>query len=452
MEETTSGKSATPGTGEPTLRRSVTLWQMTLYATGGMLGAGIYGLIGQVAAEMGSAIWLAFLLSLVAAGLTGLSYASLGSRYPRAGGAAYITHRAYGRNLLTHVVGLTVACSGFTSIAAGARVVGENLQALPGLEGLPTGMLAFTYLAIVGAIVYRGIRESMWVNVACTLVEAGGLLLVIAVGVRFWGSANLLEFPVGAETEAGLPLVLLVQGVVLTFYAFLGFEDSINVAEELKNPRRDLPYGLVMALILTVVIYMCVAITAVSVVPWQELAEANAPLAEVVTRAAPWVPAWVFIAVTIFAVANTGLINYVTASRLLFGMSRDKHLPRALSTVHPVRRTPYVAIGLIFVLISILIMSGDISQLASATVLLLLLVFSVVNSALVILKLRPGEPLGAFELPLAVPALGAVVCLVMFVARVAAGDLRAPAIAAALLLGVGLLYLWINPQRATAEE
>ena len=117
------------------------------------------------------------MLSLVAAGLTGLSYASLGSRYPRAGGAAYITHRAYRRRLLTHVVGLTLACSGFTSIAAGARVVGENLQALPGLEGLPTGMLAFIYLAIVGGIVYRGIRESMWVNVACTLVEAGDCCL-----------------------------------------------------------------------------------------------------------------------------------------------------------------------------------------------------------------------------------------------------------------------------------
>ena len=104
---------------------------MTLYAAGSMLGAGIYGLIGRVAGEMGSAIWLAFLLSLVAAGLTGLSYASLGSRYPHAGGAAYITQRAYRRRLLTHVAGLTVACSGFTSIAAGARVVGENLQALP---------------------------------------------------------------------------------------------------------------------------------------------------------------------------------------------------------------------------------------------------------------------------------------------------------------------------------
>ena len=449
MEQPGTGLDA--ASGEPTLRRSIGLWQMTLYGAGSMLGAGIYGLIGRVAAEMGSAIWLAFGLSLFAAGLTGLSYASLGSRYPRAGGAAYITQRAYRRSLLTHVVGLTVACSGFTSIAAGARVVGENLQALPALEGLPTSMLAFLYLVVVGAFVYRGIRESMWANVACTLVEAAGLLLVIAVGLRFWGSANLLEFPTVTETESGLPLVLLVQGVVLTFYSFLGFEDSINVAEELKNPRRDLPLGLVMALVLTVIIYMSVAITAVSVVPWQELAEANAPLAEVMERAAPWFPAWTFIGITIFAVANTGLINYVTASRLLYGMSRDGHLPRVLSTIHPQRRTPHVAIVLIFALIVLLILSGDISQLASATVLLLLLVFSVINSALVILKLRPGEPQGAFELPIAVPAVGAFVSLVMFLARVGTGDWRAPTIAGVLLLGVAVLHLWLRPQGGTGK-
>ena len=449
MEQPGTGLDA--ASGEPTLRRSIGLWQMTLYGAGSMLGAGIYGLIGRVAAEMGSAIWLAFGLSLFAAGLTGLSYASLGSRYPRAGGAAYITQRAYRRSLLTHVVGLTVACSGFTSIAAGARVVGENLQALPALEGLPTSMLAFLYLVVVGAFVYRGIRESMWANVACTLVEAAGLLLVIAVGLRFWGSANLLEFPTVTETESGLPLVLLVQGVVLTFYSFLGFEDSINVAEELKNPRRDLPLGLVMALVVTVIIYMSVAISAVSVVPWQELAEANAPLAVVMERAAPWFPAWTFIGITIFAVANTGLINYVTASRLLYGMSRDGHLPRVLSTIHPQRRTPHVAIVLIFALIVLLILSGDISQLASATVLLLLLVFSVINSALVILKLRPGEPQGAFELPIAVPAVGAFVSLVMFLARVGTGDWRAPTIAGVLLLGVAVLHLWLRPQGGTGK-
>ena len=343
-----------------------------------------------------------------------------------------------------------MACSGLTSIAAGARVVGENLQALPALEGLPTGILAFIYVAIVGAIAYRGIRESMWANVALTLMEAGGLLLVIAVSLRFWGSTNLLEFPVGVETEAGLPLVFLAQGIVLTFYAFIGFEDSLNVAEELKNPRRNLPLGLIMALVLTVVIYMCVAISAVSVVPWQELAEANAPLAEVVARAAPWFPAWVFIVITVFAVANTGLINYITTSRLLYGMARDGHLPPVLSGVHPVRRTPHVAIVLIFVLIAILILSGDISELASATV-LLLLVFLVVNSALVVLKMRPGEPPGGFELPIAVPALGAVVCVVMFATRVGAGDWRAPAIAGVLLLGVAALYFVLR-FRAVADK
>ena len=126
---------------------------------------------------------------------------------------------------------------------------------------------------------------------------------------------------------------------MLTFYSFLGFEDAINVAEELKNPQRNLPLGLVSALVLTVLIYMGVSISAASVVPWQELAEAKAPLVEVVARAAPWFPAWMFIAITIFAVANTGLINFVTASRLLYGMARDGQLPRVLGKVHPARRT-----------------------------------------------------------------------------------------------------------------
>ena len=155
--------------------------------------------------------------------------------------------------------------------------------------------------------------------------------------------------------------------------------------------------------------------------------------------------------ITVFAVANTGLINYITTSRLLYGMARDGHLPPVLSGVHPVRRTPHVAIVLIFVLIVILILSGDISELASATVLVLLLVFLVVNSALVVLKMRPGEPPGGFELPIAVPALGAVVCVVMFATRVGAGDWRAPAIAGVLLLGVAALYFVLR-LRAAADK
>ncbi len=448
-----SGKTGAAHDGEPTLRRTIGLGQMVLYGTGSMLGSGIYGLIGQAAGAMGAAVWIAFLIALVGAFLTAFSYASLGSRYPRAGGAAYVTQRAYRHGLLTHAVGIAVACSGLTSIAAGARVIADNLNRMPALETWPGTLLAVLYLFGLAGIVYRGIREAMWVNVTASLIEAGGLLLVIAVGFRYWGTADLFETPF-ATGEAGLAvaLVFVVQGVVLTFFSFLGFEDTLNVAEEVKNPSRTLPIGLLLALCITALLYVGVAITAVSVVPWRELAQAGAPLAEVMARAAPWFPGWAFIVLTIFAVANTGLINYITASRLLYGMARDKRLPKSLSKVHPVRRTPHVAVALILVVLLALVLSGDVSQLAAATVLLLLLVFSVVNTALVILKLRPGEPKGSFEIPILIPILGALVCMTLFVLRVSSGSIRATLIAGTLLAGAAILYLAIKPHIGTAQE
>src|SRR5262249_12542456 len=161
----------------------------------------------------------AFLFALIGAMLTALSYASLGSRYPRAGGAAYVTHRAYSQGLLTHAVGLAVACSGLTSIAAGGQVIGENLQRVGALGGLPVTPLRLAYLVFLAATVYRGIRESMWLNVLCSVGEAGGLLLVILVGFRYWGSADLLDTPFSlGDSDPGVFLVFVVQGVVLTFF------------------------------------------------------------------------------------------------------------------------------------------------------------------------------------------------------------------------------------------
>ncbi len=242
---------------------------------------------------------------------------------------------------------------------------------------------------------------------------------------------------------------------MLTFFAFLGFEDTLNVAEEVKNPSRTLPLGLLMALALTAVLYVGVAITAVSVVPWRELAQAGAPLAEVMARAAPWFPGWAFIALTIFAVANTGLINFITASRLLYGMARDKRLPKSLAKVHPERRTPHVAVAVILLVLLALVLAGNVAELAAATVLLLLLVFSVVNSALVVLKLRPDEPKGSFEIPIVVPILGALVCITLFVLRVLSGGqagLRATLIAGTLLAGAALLYVAIKPHIGDAKR
>lgn len=412
---------------------------MALYGLGSMLGAGVYGLIGKAAGQVGNAVWLAFVVALIAALLTALSYASLGSRYPRAAGAAYVTQRAYGFPLLSFMVGLALVCSGLTSIATQSRVFAANLLELIGLDGMPVAWLALGFLMVMTGIVFRGIRESMWVNVLCTVVEAAGLILVVVVGISFWGSVDYLETPaVPGDDHA---VLIVIQGAVLAFFAFIGFEDMYNVAEEVREPQRTIPLGLITAMAAAAILYIAVAITAVSVVPWQELAAAPGPITEVVSRAAPIIPPILFTGITLFAVANTGLVNFVTASRLIYGMGRQGLLPSVFGRVHHGRRTPHIAIVVLFLTLVPLALSGTIAELASATVLLLLAVFAVVNGSLFVLKGRKSEQPGQFEIPRFVPALGAIVCLALIVVRVSTGDWRAPAIAGGLLLGCFAIYL-----------
>ncbi|MET0259230.1 MAG: amino acid permease [Methylobacterium sp.] len=428
--------------GEARLKRAVGFPQVMLFGLGSMLGAGVYGLIGEAAGELGSAIWMAFLVSMVAALLTGLSYASIASRYPRAGGAAYVTQRAYGRPIVSYVVGLAVVCSGLTSIATQSNVVARNFASVTGIDA-PLGVLAIGFLVLLAGVLFRGISESLWLNAVCTVVEAFGLLLVIAVGISYWGNANLLEFPTNEDGSAleGSVALLVAQGAVLTFFSFIGFEDMLNVSEEVKNPERTMPMAMIAAMLAATAIYIAIAVTAVSVVPWRELAEAPGPLTLVVERAAPWFPTSVYAGITIFAVANTALVNYVMASRLLYGMSKQGLMPAALGRVHATRHTPYVAIGALLVVVVALSLVGDIAALASSTVLLLLAVFTVVNVALLVLQRRADEPRGAFEIPRFVPLLGALCCAGLIVVRVAEGDWAAPIIAASLVAAIFVLYL-----------
>jgi amino acid transporter len=285
----------------------------------------------------------------------------------------------------------------------------------------------------------------------CTFVEAAGLVLVIAVGIPYWGGVSLWETPATTPDDSGIGLSFLMTGAILTFFAFIGFEDTINVAEESKNPQRTLPIGIVSAMLAATVLYMAVAITAVSVVPWRELAAAPGPLAEVMARAAPWFPNWGYVAITIFAVANTALLNYVTASRLILGLAREGLLPAALGRIHPRRRTPHIAVVALLPLLVALMLAGNISQLASAAVLLLLAVFVSVNLALLMLQRREGEARGGFEVPAFVPALGALICGALLVNRLLTGDWRAPALAAALL-GVIWLIWFLRPVSGPAPE
>jgi amino acid transporter len=444
------------------LKKTLGGWQVLFYGLGSMLGAGVYALIGRAAENLGNSVWLAFLVAMIAAMLTGLSYACVGSRYARAGGAAYVTHRALDKPWLSYIVGIAVMMSGLTSMATGSQAIAENLEKAFGIV-LPIKLAAIGLVFLVGCIIYRGIRESMWANIICTVVEASGLLFIIAVGMKYWGSVNYLESAgdtVAGGPGSGITLALVMQGAVLTFYSFIGFEDILNVSEEVKNPKRDVPFGLIGAMILATIIYMAVAITAVSVVPWRELAASKTPLMEVAHRAAPWFKGvdGVYIGITIFAIGNTALLNYLMGSRLLYGMSRQGLLPKILGKVHPVRRTPHIAIFVLFGIVSALILSGSVKQLAESTVLLLLTVFTVVNVSLVVLKLRKSEERGGFEVPIIVPALGALVCATLIITRLNTAltssnpaERPAPVISIAIIL-IGLaLYKVLKPKDVLAK-
>ena len=226
----------------------------------------------------------------------------------------------------------------------------------------------------------------------------------------------------------------------MTFFAFIGFEDTLNVSEEVKNPARNVPIGLISAMLAATVIYLFIAITAVSVVHWDVLAAASAPLGAVMEKAAPWLPAIVYQVVTIFAVANTALINFVMGSRLLFGMARQGLLPAPLAKLHPTQNTPHYAATAIFIVASVLVFAGDVSQLAAATVILLLGVFVLMNTSQIILSRRAGEPNATIRLPVFVPALGALICFVLLIVRAATGELVAPIIAGSLVLVIVALY------------
>ncbi|MEX2309788.1 MAG: APC family permease [Pirellulales bacterium] len=443
----------------PVLLRTMGLFSLVVYGVGDMVGSGIYGTVGKAAGTLGNAVWLAFLVSMVAAVMTGLSYACLASRYPRAAGAAYVTHRAYHFAFLSYLVGLTVTASGLTSMATQTNVFADNLAKM---LGGPWLLMALLFLGAMTLINFWGIRQSMWMNLICTTVEVGGLILIIAIGARFWGGVHYLETPRatfadnGQMIHHGLGMSMLLAGSVLTFFSFIGFEDMLNVAEEVKNPRRTMPWGIMIALAVATVLYIAVAVTAISVVNHRELAAHPAPLSAIANRAAPWLPARTYDFITLFAVANTMLINYIMGSRLLYGMARQGLLPAVLGRVHRTRNTPHVAILTLLVMVLILALSGGadgVRTLASATGLLLLFSFMVVNTALIVLKLRPGEPVGAFEVPILVPALGVLINATLIIARLTdrEANLRAPIIAGVIVLGVSILYVLIRPKNITEE-
>ncbi|MBX2993414.1 MAG: amino acid permease [Bdellovibrionaceae bacterium] len=427
------------------LQRHITLWPLVLYGMGDILGAGIYGLVGKAAGLMGNGVWMAFLVSMIAAGFTGLSYASLGSRYPRAGGASFVVHKAYKSGFLAYVIGLAVLSSGLTSMATASRAFAGYFSGL--FPAVPMTVVVIAFGVILAAIIFIGIRETLWVNNILAVIEISGLIFIIALGAKFIGSVNYFDVTTPANPDGLMTMPLLLGGAVLTFYSFIGFEDILNVSEEVKDPSKTIPRGLLMAVGFSSLIYMLISLIAVSVIPAGELSGSTQPLVDVIAKAAPWFPTPVYSVISLLAVSNTALLNFVMGSRLLYGMSHQGLMPKFLGQVHARRATPHRAIAVLLVILLVLALSGDISALAKATSVLLLMCFSFVNLGLIILQ-RQDKHEGKFEVHPVIPAMGLLVCLAMLT-QVAGAELM---IAGGIIALIVLLYFVVKPSDQSIQS
>jgi amino acid transporter len=391
-----------------TLRATLTLPALAAYAIGDILGAGIYALVGKVAAVCGPALWVAFVVSAVVALLTGFAYAELASRFPRSAGAALYCRRGFRHPLPAFVVGIFVLMSGLNSAAAVSRAL---IGYVHEFVAAPEIAVSLTFLVAVSCLNFWGIEESSRVNVVLTALEVTGLLLVIVAGVV---AARSLS---GAEAFGRLAvgpgeLRNVLPATTIAFFAFIGFEDVANVVEEARDPRRALPRAIVIAIVFTTIVYVAVGIAALLAVPVATLADSAAPLAAVVEASGIPIPGRLFAAIAIVAIANTGLLNLIMAARLSYGMAREGLLPAILGEVHAVRRTPSVAVALVFGLTALLSLTGGVQVLAQSTSALLVIVFLLVHVSLVLVKRRErAAPADAFTVPAAVPVAGAASCL-----------------------------------------
>lgn len=445
-------------TAQPELKRVLGPKLLLLFIVGDILGTGVYALTGQVAAEVGGAAWLPFLIAFAVALLTALSYLELVTKYPQAAGAALYVHKAFGIHLLTFLVAFTVMCSGITSASTAARAFASNLAV--GIDWEASNaqimIIALGFMLLVAAINLRGVSEGVKTNVVLTLIELSGLLLVIMVGFYAiaggnadWGRVVAFDTP-----EDKSVFLAVTTATSLAFFAMVGFEDAVNMAEECHEPNRIFPKIMLTGLGITGVIYILVSICAVAIVPVGELAGNDTPLVTVVERGAPGLPIKDILPfISMFAVANSALINMLMASRLLYGMGKQGVIPHVMAKVGEGRRTPYVSImfttAIALALIAYVSFASDnaIAVLGGTTSLLLLAVFAVVNGAVLVLR-RDAVDHAHFTTWTPVALLGVVTCVYLVTPLSGRPAEQYQVAGVLLLLGLVLsIPMWLHSRR-----
>lgn len=436
---------------ELSLHRVIGPGLLLLFIVGDILGTGIYALTGQVATQVGGVVWLPFLVAFVVALITAFSYLERVTKYPRAAGAALYTHKAFGIHFVTFLVAFAVMCSGITSASTASRAFAANFSFGLGLEGFGITLVGLVFMGLVATVNFRGVGESLKVNVVLTCIELTGLLIIIAIGLWASGArqgdvSRVLTFePAG---DLGV-FWSVIAATTLAFFAMVGFEDSVNMVEESKDPSKIFPKVLLTGLLVTGLICVLVSISAITLVPAAELGEGEAPLLKVVSAGAPGFPLGIFGLITMFAVANSALINMLMASRLVYGMSREGVLPPILGRVHRSRRTPYVAIAFTSLLaFGLITFVGAVPALGGTTALLLLGVFTIVNVAVLVLR-KDKVDHEHFRSPTILLVLGALSCA--FLVGPWAGRASIQYAIAGILLAIGVV-LWFVTLRVMRSQ
>lgn len=389
---------------QTTLKRTLSLPMMVLYGLGTTIGAGIYALVGEIANVAGYYAPASFLIAAILAGFTAISFAELCGRFPRAAGAALYVKQGFSSEHLSTLVGLLVITAGLVSAAALVNGFVGYLHQFISVDRIIAIVIVTILLA---GIASWGIAESVTIASIITVIEIGGLLLVIVVS-----SDSLASLPyrwpelIPSADVASWGGIYL--GAVLSFYAFIGFEDMVDVAEEVKDVKQNLPRAILLTLGITTVIYMLLMVTAVLSLTPAELSSSKAPLSSIYEHHVGE-KAVVISIIAMLAIINGALIQIIMASRVLYGMSSRGQLPVILSKVYHRTRTPLIATIVAALLVLILALLGRLASLAEATSLIILTLFSIVNLALWKIKQRDPHPEGVRIFPAWIPIIGFVV-------------------------------------------
>ena len=386
-------QSSTRATGPKSLKPVLGPVQLIFYSVGVIVGAGVYSVIGSAAGLAHQSLWLSFVVGAGVAMLTALSYAEMATSFPVAGAEyVYLRNAWPGADWLAFSVGSILLLGGAATAATVAMAFAGYLRVF---VDVPAIAAAGLLLALCTALGIWGLRESSWLNIAFTLIEVAGLLMVVAAAL--WSDVRLPSQSAGAE-----PAVL--AAAALLFFVYLGFEEVANLAEEVRDPARDLPMALFVSLGVTTALYVMVGVALVSIAATADLAASEAPLATAIVNV--WPRAGNLLSgVALFATANTVLITLIATSRLAFAMGRDGEIPGIFAKVLPGRLTPWIATLLTFGLAAILLPAGSVKILAEISSFAALLAFLSVNIALIVLRYRMPDHPRPFRVPFAVGRL-----------------------------------------------